>query len=98
MARPRTNDPAGTSDDPQCTSDPTRLKELMTEFNRRRDFVLRNYLRAKNELGSSPDFNRSQERLKASVTRPAQPGRSMTRLHPEMEMLISDQDRHRQAA
>lgn len=97
MARPRLNDPAETLGPPNMAS-PLRTRAIVTEFQARLRFLETNYRTVKQAQGSSTDFNQSLKRLRAALssgglTRAASPSArssgTMSRLHPELELVIS---------
>ena len=87
MARPRTNDPAGVSDNPVLVQDPQRTEEITREFGRRLRYIEQSFRTARGTLGDPVSFNRSLERLrKVTVGKSDGPG---TRLHPELKLILS---------
>lgn len=89
MARPRINDPIGTSDNPHYTSDPSRLAELMAEFLPRLEHIRNNYILCTRYLESKVEFNASLTRLQSACAKPKVEGATEERLHPELELVIS---------
>lgn len=79
----------GTSDSPSCVTDPVREKELIDEFKRRLAYVRFSFLTAQKSLASNVEFNSSLARLARTIGQPTEPVSKKSRLHPELELVIS---------
>lgn len=89
MPRPRTNDPSNLPIVPNPTKDPQRQKELVSEFRRRLAHLMHSYEIAKQAIGSGASFNKDLARLKKGLARKRKRRGKQSRLHPEIEMVIS---------
>jgi hypothetical protein len=89
MARPRVNDPVGTSDSPICVSEHKRVVELTSEFSRKLGYLGRRYLNMTRALGSDLAFNKSLRQLRNVVANGSKPGSAKTRVHPEIEIFVN---------
>lgn len=89
MPRPRRNDPAGVSDNPNVVTDPVRAAELAEEFQRRLAYLQRSYhIEKRLDLGVD-GYNQSLARLKRAVRRPRDPNVPESRLSPWIEIAIN---------
>lgn len=89
MSRRRTNDPLGISETPNIVTDPIRVAELLKECTAKLLHIHRQFRAAKRWLGDDATFNLSLERLRRATVRRTKSHRSQSRLHPEIELIIS---------
>ena len=90
MPRPRTNDPSNLPTVPNPTKDPRRKEELVAEFRHRLAYVMHGYEFAKQAIASDMFYNKDLARLKRSLARKHKRRGKGSRLHPEIEMVISN--------
>lgn len=95
MARPRTNDPLGVSDNPRVVTDAKRLAELVDEYKLGLACIERSYLGVKaHRVDSLKEYNSSLTRLKKAVAATSKvEGAVETRIHPFLELRITDKAR-----
>lgn len=89
MPRPRTNDPSNLPSVPNTVTNPEREAVLVSDFTKRLAYLMRSHQAAKIFEDDALAFNRSLERLRRGVVRKRKSAKSLTRLHPEIEMVIS---------
>ena len=93
MPRPRINDHINLPSAPNPTTDPMREKQMVDEFQRRLRYLMQHYRMSRQLLGDGLAFTSDLERLKGAVAR-KRPGRGkQSRLHPEIEMVITQHAR-----
>lgn len=89
MSRPRTNDPSNLTGSSVPATDPIRLKELLTEFQKRHRFLTYSFLEAKKYIPTQKIYKRDVERLRRGLARTRILKDKGTRLHPYLELQIS---------
>jgi len=89
MPRPRTNDPSNLPDESNPTHDPEQVAELMGEFKNRLQYLTQSYHVFKHVLSDRESLNESLERLRRALKRKRILKSKGTRLHPEIELLLS---------
>lgn len=91
MLRTRTNDPSNLPASPNPTTDPDRLDELTEEFKKRLKYLTENYAACREFIATGDTFNESLERLRRALKRKRILKSKGTRIHPEIEFLLSHQ-------
>jgi hypothetical protein len=89
MGRPRTNDALEVIGTPNIVTDPRRVKEIGNELLAKIAHIKRSYVAMTHLLGESSAFNQSIERLRTAVRRKRDPSIKESRLHPEVELVVS---------
>jgi hypothetical protein len=93
VPRRRRNDPLGISDNPKLAIDGVRVAAQVGEIKRRLAYVQASYAFCKAQTAGLKSYNRSLARLKRAVGRPKRPGRTEYRLHPALEIRITQRAR-----
>ena len=89
MPRPRINDPSNLPIQCNPTSDPVRETELVSEFQCRLGYIITSYSTARKVFEDNLAYNRSLRRLKRGLARKRRRNEKQSRLHPEIEFVIS---------
>lgn len=90
VPRPRTLDPSNLPAEPNLTTDPSRVNELVEEFKDRLELLGQSFLFGRVALANDKvAFNDSLKRLRRSLARKRKAKRRGKRLHPEVEMVIT---------
>ena len=89
MARPRTNDPSNLPEQPNPTSDPVKMNELIGEYLNRLKYVTESYAVSQKLFKDDETLNNSLECLRRGLKRTQILKRRGERLHPEIESVVS---------
>lgn len=90
MPRPATNNPSNLPNEPNLTYDPVRQAELIAEMHRQTEFIRCNYLAVKEAYGGDNSYNESLGRLRKAIGMKRRTRKQGKRLHPEIELVISE--------